>query len=162
MIELCYPFLETCATLEARGLKETTQSNIDILISPCDPDLRPPTILQVSAEADLIDMDTNKAHRAQLEVDVSKVPQEAADVINTGGEECSELLLVGEDRMYPTLRSKSLNTNPKKTRTKMKESEAMPRLAGSFKDLKSVFSEGVVGTGQSGHSPGSGTSTTDS
>lgn len=59
---------------------------------------------------------------------------------NGGGGVLKEELLVGEDRMYPTLRSKSLNTNPRKTRTKRKESEETPRLTGSVRDLVSAFS----------------------
>ncbi|XP_019118536.1 transient receptor potential cation channel subfamily M member 1 [Larimichthys crocea] len=58
---------------------------------------------------------------------------------NSEGEEPSE-----EDRMFPTLRSKSLNANPSKTRTK-KDGEEMQRAAGSVKDLVSVFSEGSGG-----------------
>ncbi|XP_051234067.1 transient receptor potential cation channel subfamily M member 1a isoform X3 [Dicentrarchus labrax] len=61
---------------------------------------------------------------------------------NGEGEEPSEML-VAEDRMYPTLRSKSLNANPRKTRKK--ESEETPRSAGSVKDLVSVFSETTGG-----------------
>lgn len=138
-----------------RGLKETTQSNIDILISPCDPDLRPPATYQASAEANLIDTNMDEAQKGQLEVEVSKVMQEPADIshFNREGGEWSELLLVGENRMYPTLRSKSLNTNPRKMRMKMKQSEVMPHLAGSVRDLVSVFSEGVVGIGQRMQSP---------
>lgn len=146
-----------------RGLKETTQSlsNIDILISPCDADLRPPTAYQASAEADLIDTNMDEAQKGRLEV--SKGTQEPADIShsNKEEEEWSELLLVGEDKVYPTLRSKSLNTNPRKTRMKMKQSEVMPRLAGSVRDLVSVFSEGVVGMGQRVHSPGPGPGSAD-
>ncbi|KAL7406520.1 hypothetical protein ABVT39_021311 [Epinephelus coioides] len=58
---------------------------------------------------------------------------------NNGNRDEEELLL-GEERMYPTLRSKSLNTNPRKTRMKKKDSDEMPRSAGSVKDLVSVFS----------------------
>nr|XP_046255065.1 transient receptor potential cation channel subfamily M member 1-like [Scatophagus argus] len=57
---------------------------------------------------------------------------------NGEGEEPSEELLVREDRMYPKLRSKSLNTNPRKT--KKMEGEEMPRSASSVKDLVSAFS----------------------
>lgn len=45
-----------------------------------------------------------------------------------------EELLMVEDRMYPTLRSKSLNTNPRKTRTK-KEAGETPHSASSVTDL---------------------------
>uniref|UniRef100_UPI0037E8BFB7 transient receptor potential cation channel subfamily M member 1-like n=1 Tax=Semicossyphus pulcher TaxID=241346 RepID=UPI0037E8BFB7 len=60
-------------------------------------------------------------------------------------EEEEEELLLGEDRLYPTLRSKSLNINPRKTRAKRKEVEETPRSASSVKDLVSAFSEGTEG-----------------
>lgn len=50
------------------------------------------------------------------------------------------LLLVAEDQMYPTLRSKSLNTNPRRGRIKNKESEEKPRSASSVRDLVAAFS----------------------
>uniref|UniRef100_UPI003AAB0598 transient receptor potential cation channel subfamily M member 1-like n=1 Tax=Centroberyx gerrardi TaxID=166262 RepID=UPI003AAB0598 len=58
-----------------------------------------------------------------------------------GDEEVSEdteHLLVAEDRMYPALRSKSLNTNPRKGKVK-KESQEKPRSASSVKDLVATF-----------------------
>ncbi|XP_068596633.1 transient receptor potential cation channel subfamily M member 1-like [Brachionichthys hirsutus] len=58
---------------------------------------------------------------------------------NGGREEPSEEVLAVEDRMYPTLRSKSLNTNPRKTRAK-KEGGEPARSSGSVKDLVSEFS----------------------
>ncbi|XP_035991641.1 transient receptor potential cation channel subfamily M member 1 isoform X2 [Fundulus heteroclitus] len=57
-------------------------------------------------------------------------------------EEEEEELLVVKDRMYPALRSKSLNTNPRKARTKKQEEEEKPRSSGSVKDLVSVFRGG--------------------
>ncbi|XP_015248324.1 PREDICTED: transient receptor potential cation channel subfamily M member 1-like [Cyprinodon variegatus] len=57
-------------------------------------------------------------------------------------EDEEEQLLVSEDRIYPALRSKSLNTNPRKTRTKRQEQEEKPRSASSVKDLVSVFRGG--------------------
>lgn len=50
----------------------------------------------------------------------------------------TECLLEAEDRMYPSLRSKSLNTNPRKGKTKG-ESQDKPRSASSVKDLAAVF-----------------------
>ncbi|XP_074522579.1 transient receptor potential cation channel subfamily M member 1a [Halichoeres trimaculatus] len=70
---------------------------------------------------------------------------EAGESNHDDREQEEEELLLGEDRLYPTLRSKSLNINPKKTRTKRKEEET-PRSASSVKDLVSAFSgagEGV-------------------
>ncbi|XP_070761394.1 transient receptor potential cation channel subfamily M member 1-like [Enoplosus armatus] len=65
---------------------------------------------------------------------------------NGGGGEPSEELLVGEDRMYPTLRSKSLNANPRKMKMKRRESKETPHSTGSVRDLVSAFSGGVEGT----------------
>ncbi|XP_016888202.1 transient receptor potential cation channel subfamily M member 1 [Cynoglossus semilaevis] len=59
-----------------------------------------------------------------------------------------------EHRMYPTLRSKSLNTNPRKTR--MKEDTVVSRSSSSVRDLVSVFS---TEDRQPPHSPQPGTET---
>ncbi|XP_034437265.1 transient receptor potential cation channel subfamily M member 1a [Hippoglossus hippoglossus] len=221
------------STLEVKGLKDRTQSqsNVDILISPCDPDLRPTHPQPASPQVDPTDTDVEKPpERSRLEavasfpLETSKVteylssptlsgtasssrksisstvyspahqvqdaavsftPQEASAVTeesgggtepkqevehpglsdgeqtsvdnhgNGEGEESSELLLLGEDRMYPTLRSKSLNVNPRKTRKK--EGEETPRSASSVRDLVSAFSGGAGDTRpEPGPSPGSG------
>ena len=211
------------STLEVKGLKDRTQSqsNVDILISPCDPDLRPPHTQPASPQVDLTDTDVEKPpEKSRLEavasfpLETSKVttsssrksissivyspaqqlqdaalsltPQKASAVTeesgtepkqevehpglsdgeqggetsvdnhgNGEGEESSELLLLGEDRMYPTLRSKSLNVNPRKTRKK--EGEETLRSASSIRDLVSVFSGGAGDTRpEPGPSPGSG------
>ncbi|XP_044056536.1 transient receptor potential cation channel subfamily M member 1-like isoform X2 [Siniperca chuatsi] len=235
---------ELRSTLEVRGLKDRTQSlsNVNILISPCVPDHRPPHTCPASPQSDTTDANMEKpAEKTRLEAAVSfplersKVTQYLSSPIlsgspssnrksinsivyspvhqdqeeatslnppgsqqtfrspsmphwgvhpsprvtveksggnetkqeveertsglsdgeqggeivdsnhgNRGGGEPSEDLLVGEDRMYPTLRSKSLNTNPRKTRTKRKESEEMPCSTASVGDLVSAFS-GVGG-----------------
>ncbi|XP_062246524.1 transient receptor potential cation channel subfamily M member 1-like [Platichthys flesus] len=217
------------STLEVQGLRDRTQSqsNVDILISPCDPDLRPAHPQPASPQVELTDTDVEKppeksrlqavasfpletpkvtdylsssrksissivyspAHQAQ-DAAVSLTPQEASAMTedsgggtepkqevehpgysdgeqggetlidshgNGEGEESSELLLLGGDRMYPTLRSKSLNVNPRKTRKK--EDEETLRLASSVRDLVSAFSGGAGDTrpepGPS-PSPGSG------
>lgn len=49
-----------------------------------------------------------------------------------------EEFLVGEDQMYPTLRSKSLNENPRKM--KRKERDEALHSSASVKDLVSAFS----------------------
>ncbi|XP_040925996.1 transient receptor potential cation channel subfamily M member 1-like isoform X2 [Betta splendens] len=134
---------ECGSTLEVRGLKETPQSLscIGIVISPCNtnPDS---DIYQPSPEANV-----HEAQKARLEAKMTKETEKQgreADDSNQGTkEELSELLLVGEDRMYPTLRSKSLNTNPKKIKNRTKQCEESPRSAGSVKDLVSVFSDQV-------------------
>ncbi|GAA6222930.1 transient receptor potential cation channel subfamily M member 1-like [Lates japonicus] len=202
-------------TLEVRGHRERAQSlsNVDILISPCDPELKPPQTCVAPPQADLTDADVEKpAEKSRLEaaasfpLERSKVTQYLSSptlsgspsshrksissiiyspshqdltptttptvmVDSDGGDDTTqgveeprvsdgeqggetsdsnqgnrgreEQLLLGEDRMYPTLRSKSLNTNPRKTRTKRKENEETPRSASSVKDLVSVFSGGA-------------------
>ncbi|XP_045070300.1 transient receptor potential cation channel subfamily M member 1-like isoform X2 [Coregonus clupeaformis] len=64
--------------------------------------------------------------------------QEAEDKDTGGG-----LLLVAEDRMYPSLRSKSLNTNPRKVKTRG-DYVQRPKSASSVKDLTAMFG----GTGE--------------
>ncbi|XP_069574557.1 transient receptor potential cation channel subfamily M member 1-like [Brachyistius frenatus] len=191
------------ATLEVRGLKDRRQSlsNVDILISPCDPELRPPDADPTSPRAELTDADSDKPlEKSRLEAAVS-FPLEMSKVMqylpsltlssssnsksissvvsgppqtdqegldrratkkgqevgesseeqegdakdgNHGSREEEEELLLGDDRMYPTLRSKSLNAKSRKTRPKRKEDEETPRSASSVKDLVSAFSGGAV------------------
>jgi len=50
----------------------------------------------------------------------------------------SDHLYVSEDRMYPSLRSKSLNTNPRKVKT-AGDILDKPRAASSVKDLAGAF-----------------------
>lgn len=57
---------------------------------------------------------------------------------NRHSNKVEEEFLVGEDQMYPTLRSKSLNENPRKTKRKDRD-EALHSSA-SVKDLVSAFS----------------------
>ncbi|KAK2920508.1 hypothetical protein Q8A73_002712 [Channa argus] len=136
---------EIGSTLELRGLKDTTPSlsNVDILISPCDPYLRPSHPLRPLPQADQMDADLVEAGENQVEL--SKVTQEQGSGTAENNQiidkwvEASEPPLVGEDRMYPTLRSKSVNTNPRKMRTKQSK-ECPPRLSGSVRDLVSAFS----------------------
>ncbi|CAL8353397.1 unnamed protein product [Merluccius merluccius] len=45
----------------------------------------------------------------------------------------------GQDRMYPTLRSKSLSANPRKAKGKSGRSQEMPLAASSVKDLVAAF-----------------------
>lgn len=243
---MCYLFSgevkEFGSTLEVRGLKERTQSlsNVDILISPCDPDHRPSHTPPASPQCDTTNANAEKpAEKTRLEaaesfpLENSKVTQYSSSLTlssspssnrksicrianspaqqdqagatslippgseqvfrsdqwsvhpspreseekskgnetkqeveermsrpsdgeqwcetvdshhgNRQGEEPSEELLVGEDRMYPTLRSKSLNTNPRKTRAKKKESEAMVHSTTSVTDLVSAFGGSTEG-----------------
>lgn len=48
-------------------------------------------------------------------------------------------LLVAQDRMYPALRSKSLNANPRKAKGKGGGSQEKPLTACSVKDLVAAF-----------------------
>uniref|UniRef100_A0AAX7U3K8 Transient receptor potential cation channel, subfamily M, member 1a n=1 Tax=Astatotilapia calliptera TaxID=8154 RepID=A0AAX7U3K8_ASTCA len=75
------------------------------------------------------------------ELDETKLQSHEQEGQNNNAEE-EEELLVGEDQMYPTLRSKSLNANPRKMRKKKEEDEETPRTASSVKDLVSAFSGG--------------------
>lgn len=183
---------ELSSALEVQGLKDTL-SNVDILISPCDPDIK---TCSVSPQGDPAEGDKGRlTERSPLEAamsfplvrskvtqclssptlsrspssnkissiihspaqqdqtwatgltseeskgkaDETELPGHEQEGPNDNAEE--EELLVGEDQMYPTLRSKSLNTNPRKMRKK-KEDEEMPRSASSVKDLVSAFSGG--------------------
>uniref|UniRef100_A0A3P8R1J1 Transient receptor potential cation channel, subfamily M, member 1a n=1 Tax=Astatotilapia calliptera TaxID=8154 RepID=A0A3P8R1J1_ASTCA len=72
------------------------------------------------------------------ELDETKLQSHEQEGQNNNAEE-EEELLVGEDQMYPTLRSKSLNANPRKMRKKKEEDEETPRTASSVKDLVSAF-----------------------
>ncbi|XP_023672886.1 transient receptor potential cation channel subfamily M member 1-like [Paramormyrops kingsleyae] len=58
-------------------------------------------------------------------------------------------LLAVEDRMYPPLRSKSLNTKPQKVRS-LGDSMEKPRAASSVKDIWGAC-DGSVGEGVTGH-----------
>lgn len=106
------------------------RKSIDIIYSPASPDLvrwqrtfRSPSMphLRLSSQ-------TDREHG-----------EDAEDSHHGDGGEGvpSEKLLLGDNRMYPTLRSKSLNAKPRKTRRK--EEEEKPRSAGSIKDLVSAF-----------------------
>ncbi|XP_070687197.1 transient receptor potential cation channel subfamily M member 1-like [Pempheris klunzingeri] len=145
---------EIGSTLAVRGQRERTQSlsNVDILISPCDTDHRRPHTRPASPQSDGTDATVEKT---RLEATTSFPLERPSDGEqggqtvgsnhgNSGGESSEELLVV-EDRMYPTLRSKSLNANPRKTRTKRKEDEETPRSTGSVQDLVSAFSGSVGG-----------------
>ncbi|KAK2854364.1 hypothetical protein Q5P01_007025 [Channa striata] len=133
------------STLEVRGQKDTplSLSSVDILISPCDPYLRPSDPLGPLPQAD--QMEANLDNKAG-ELEGSEFTQEQgggtahSHQITDEWAEASEPLLVGEDKMYPTLRSKSVNTNPRKMRTKTKQSKENPRSTGSVRDLVSVLS----------------------
>lgn len=149
------------STLEVRGQRDRTQSlsNVDILISPCDPAQRPEFVTMETSE----EKPGAAAEKTQLEaaasfpLERSKVTQYLSSPYSpthqdaspsmprseeggetpggnhsNGGEEEEQLPV--EDRMYPTLRSKSLNANPRKTRQ---------RPTGSVSDLVSAFSGGA-------------------
>ncbi|XP_054587961.1 transient receptor potential cation channel subfamily M member 1 [Nothobranchius furzeri] len=186
---------DVVSTLEVGGLKSRTQSlsNVDILISPCDPDHKPPHSRSGSSQADQKDLDKSvekipletadsflqerskvmqflsspiRGSRnslgsivcspdqqdqegsggqgtEQYRLDKSRMtcekPGEGTEGSNHGNNNEEEGLLVGEGRMYPTLRSKSVSANPRKTRMKRPEDEEKPRSAGSVRDLVSVF-----------------------
>ncbi|CAK6984808.1 transient receptor potential cation channel subfamily M member 1-like [Scomber scombrus] len=116
------------STLEVKGQRERSLSNVDILISPCDPAQRPESVAMETGEET---PGTLPLERSKVTLPSSPEGEEEEDRKYPplfGGEE-------EEDRKYPPLRSKSLNTNPRKTRT--------PRPTGSVSDLVSAFSGGA-------------------
>ncbi|XP_028257134.1 transient receptor potential cation channel subfamily M member 1-like isoform X2 [Parambassis ranga] len=119
-----------------------TKSISRVLYSPTQQHQQGATTLSFST-APIVTVETGGVEESkQKEVDKSMLTaeeHEAETVDGNHGNSEAEELLVGEDRLYPTLRSKSLNTNPRKTRMKKKEEETL-RLAGSVKDLVSAFS----------------------
>lgn len=165
------------STLDAGGKNRTRSlSNVDIFISPCDPDHKHPHACPSPPQVDWKDTDMDRlAQKSQLEAAVS-LPLDRSRVMqhslspnlgrrkSTSSIVCSPSqqdqeksnhgnseeggLLVDEGRMYPTLRSKSLSTNPRKTRSKRQEDEEKPRMASSVKDLVSVFGEQQVNMDQ--------------
>lgn len=192
---------ELGSTLEVGQRKDRSQSlsNVDILISPCDPDHVTPNTLPASPTSETeanTNVDKNpleaalsfplgrpkvmhhssflplgsptSVHRKSIDIIYSPAPQDldrwqptfrspsmphlrlSSQTDREHGEDIedshhgnrgegvpSEELLLGENRMYPTLRSKSLNAKP--GNTKKKEVEEKPRSAGSIKDLVSAF-----------------------
>lgn len=184
-------------TLEVVGRKNRTMSlsNVDILISPCDPDQDPTNTCPESPDPVSEEKDGGYVEKTKLEATVSYplerskvtqyLPSPISNMKTMSGDVCSpehqqastspsmphpigetndevkeeregaaesshgnrgeeptgdcEQLLLEEDRLYPTLRSKSLNINPRKSKSKMMET---PRSAGSVADLVSEFSGG--------------------
>ncbi|XP_077084653.1 transient receptor potential cation channel subfamily M member 1a isoform X1 [Siphateles boraxobius] len=76
--------------------------------------------------------------------DENETEANSESIKTEGGEEKkeeltdSDLLYVAEDRMYPSLRSKSLNTNPRKVKS-AGDLLDKPRAASSVKDLAEAF-----------------------
>lgn len=132
-----------------------TKSTSRVLHSPTHQHQQGATTLSLNT-VPIVTVETGGVEESkQKEVDKSKLPaeeNEAETVDGNHGNSEAEELLVGEDRLYPTLRSKSLNTNPRKTRMKKKEEETS-RLAGSVKDLVSAFSRETASPVQSPESP---------
>lgn len=75
---------------------------------------------------------------AEEKHDVGTPASRADSRCDRHGNRGEEQFLVGEDQMYPTLRSKSLNENPRKT--KRREREETLHSSASVKDLASAFS----------------------
>ncbi|TDH17505.1 hypothetical protein EPR50_G00009690 [Perca flavescens] len=130
-------------TLEVRGRTERTRSlsGVDILISPCDTE-RKPDVMHAAEKARLEATASFPLERAKVTQYLSSPSlssahrsprQEAEEGASTppGGEQ-QEKEPSDEDRKYPTLRSKSLNANPRKA----KEREETRRSAGSVTELR--------------------------
>ena len=142
-------------TLEVGVSRERTQSlsNVDILISPCPPDPNPPISPDPPEKTRLWGSVSFPLERSKVTHYLSSPtlssssnrklfsstvicssahqdPEDKQEVEESNIGEGEELL---EDRMYPTLRSKSLNIKPRKMRKK--DGEETLRTAGSAKDL---------------------------
>lgn len=189
--------------LEVAGRKERTQSlsNIDILISPCDSNLRSPWTHPGSSQTHIDFIVDKVAEKTGLETAVSfplwrstsptlspsplhrksissifytpthyhqegtttGIPFRVSNMPDSGAQPSAadseskqeeertssgtdsgvshgsgEELQMGEDWMYPTLRSKSLNANPRKI--KKTEGDETLRTTGSVNDLVATFS----------------------
>ncbi|XP_041843463.1 transient receptor potential cation channel subfamily M member 1-like [Melanotaenia boesemani] len=174
-------------TLDVGGTKDRTRSfsNVDILISPCDPAHAGPPQPQDNLTDSNMDQSGQKSRleaTVSFPLERSRVTQYSSS-LTLSSRKCistiicspthqdqdrvtsltSSQVMVGssrgeaeeskqpvddnhgngdeEDRIYPTLRSKSLNTNPRKTKRRQEEEEK-PRSASSVKDLVSVFRGG--------------------
>ncbi|KAK1874822.1 Transient receptor potential cation channel subfamily M member 1 [Dissostichus eleginoides] len=114
-------------TLEVGASRERTRSlsNVNILISPCLPDPNPPISPDPPEKTRL-----GGSVSFPLERSAQQNPEDKQKVEESNIGEVEERL---EDRMYPTLRSQSLNIKPRKTRKK--DGEETLRTAGSAKDL---------------------------
>nr|XP_061819772.1 transient receptor potential cation channel subfamily M member 1-like [Nerophis lumbriciformis] len=153
---------EAGATLDIHQVRDRSQSlsNVDILISPCEQDRRSPETIAVETAGGHARLEavvsfplersrvtpclsshvSNKGSVSSLLC--SPALRQTPDRLAQGhqgngeGEEPEE---DNEDRTYPTLRSKSLNVNPKKGRTQRTDA---PRSAASVADLVSAFGGG--------------------
>lgn len=198
-LNLCFLFegelKETSSTLEVYQRKDRSQSlsNVDILISPCEPVHTPPSTGPASpgSEPRLGDKiplgaassfplgkpkvpqpssvsppcTSGSSHRKSVDIIYSPASQDQGpwlhtvrspslpllqissksgqdgDTADLHGEEAESPEDLEDDRTFPTLRSKSLNTKPSTTKTK-----EVPRSASSVKDLVTAFGE-VTGEG---------------
>ncbi|KAF3832047.1 hypothetical protein F7725_025712 [Dissostichus mawsoni] len=133
-------------TLEVGASRERTQSlsNVNILISPCPPDPNPPSALTLRENpaggsnvtqylpSPTLSSSSNRKFFSSTVIcsSAQQNPEDKQEVEESNIGEGKERL---EDRMYPTLRSQSLNIKPRKTRKK--DGEETLRTAGSAKDL---------------------------
>lgn len=200
-LNLCFLFegelKETGSTLEVVQRKDRSQSlsNVDILISPCEPIHTPPSTGPASPSSESRYEDkiplgaassfplgkprvtqhssfsppgtSGSSHRKSIDIIHSPASKDQGPLLQTVRSPSMPLLLLSskgesdqdgdtadvhiveaessedleDDRTYPTLRSKSLNTKPSTTKTK-----EVPRSASSVKDLVAAFGE-VTGEG---------------
>lgn len=154
------------SSLEVSGWKERAQSlsSINILISPCTSSLKPPqSPSQMEASLDKVRLEAaassppssssvalhGGAFPSLSDCRVQPPAEEEQGVetrSSTAGPSHSRHsntteveFPVGEDQMYPTLRSKSWRENPRKT--KKEEEEEKLQSSASLKDLASAFTE---------------------
>lgn len=202
MVSTCFSFFEgelkeTGSTLEVVQRKDRSQSlsNVDILISPCEPSNTPQSTGPASPRTEPRFEDktplgaassfplgkpkvtqhssfsppgtSGSSHRKSIDIIYNPASQDQGPWLQTVRSPSMPLLQlsskserdqdgdtadihrveaessedVEDDRTYPTLRSKSLNTKPSTTKTK-----EVPRSASSVKDLVAAFGE-VTGGG---------------
>uniref|UniRef100_A0A8C8DZK4 Transient receptor potential cation channel, subfamily M, member 1a n=1 Tax=Oryzias sinensis TaxID=183150 RepID=A0A8C8DZK4_9TELE len=123
-----YPLERSRVTQYLSSLPMNTRNSVSsIIFTPPQQDQESPTNLFTAP----VTVGRNKSAEQESNLPTVKHKDEALDG-NYGKKEEQELL--GEDRMYPTMRSKSLNQ-----RHPRKEDDDKPRSAGSVKNLASAF-----------------------
>lgn len=158
-------------SLEVGGWRDRAQSlsSINILVSPCSSLGTPQSAVQMDTSLDKVRLETaaslpllnssltrkslggvfpSPAHPVQPSAedkqDVETMSSRADTSYRCHSNNTEEQFLVGDDRMYPTLRSKSLNENPRKTKRK---DEDTLRSSTSVRDLMETLQSRTGGPG---------------
>lgn len=133
--------LEAAASFPLVRPSSPTHSNLALHRKSIGGILCSPTYQETAAVTPFVD--SSRSHcRVQPSAEDKQDVETAFGAAETGhnrhSNQVEEQFLVGEDQMYPTLRSKSLNENPR--RMKRKEREETLHSSASVKDLVSAFS----------------------